>query len=91
MDLTIRSSKIVRPDLLQFYATKNVGQNELHLNLEKFLGTPHFLLILGECNIICEARLDCVGSQTDRKGRLLLPDLLIHLDPYRLELPEATI
>lgn len=71
IDMTPNGSKTF--GLVGVYAARNIGQSECFRGQEKFLVTPHTLVLLGNFNTICDARVNSVGSNPDtRRGKLAL-------------------
>lgn len=70
-----------------------VCQSDYSRDMEKFVATSSSLVLLVDFNVICDARVNHVGSKK-YKGNVDLQDLLSRFqltDPYRLELPNALL
>lgn len=75
-----------------FYAPNMIRQREYFCDLEKFLGTSHSLVLMDNCNTICNELIDYVCIiYIDRKGNPFFLDCIQLADPYGQEFPNAPL
>lgn len=80
--------------LVAIYPYSVTGQSDFFRSLNNFLRTLNTLVLLSNFNTICGARIDCVSTNTNKRGNPCLNDQLNcfqRTNRFRLDHPDISL